>query len=449
MKSENMIDILKLLQNQIKESFGCTEPGAIGLATSIAYNALKGELPTEILVKEKIKKQPLEIMKIELSQDEIEKIIIKVDRDVYRNALHVGIPGTGELSGINIAVAQGVFCNPNKELNLFTSFNGEKSLVDKLINEGRIKIIPKYDENDIYIEANVEAKNHAGICRIQYTHSNITCIKRDNELFYEDGEKEEDSNINKLGRVSNLQEIIVLAEKTPEEAKGLLQRVIQVNKAAAEFAIRQPLKFAPIIKKLVKKGKLSDGSIAYAKYITMSTIETRMVGYDMHVMTCAGSGNLGLMVTLPIIAVAEKNGEENEEKLIKAVCLANLITIYATEHSGYLSAICGCSIKAGFGAVAGIAYYLGGDNKKIGAAINNFAATIPGMICGGANIGCALKASRAVGAAIESAELAFNGEEMPPQGIVDKDPLITINNTGILSEAMIETDKKMLGIYEK
>ncbi len=443
-----MIDISALFKNQIKESCGCTEPVVIGLATSIAYNALKGELPSEIIVKEKLKKQPSEIKKIKISPEEIEKITIKVDRDVYRNALHVGIPGTGELSGIKLAVAQGVFCDPNKELNLFTSFGGEKRSVDKLINEDRIEIAPKYDENDIYIEAIVEAKNHNAICRIQHTHSNITYVKRDDELFYENNEIEEDSNINKLGEVVTLEEIFVLAEQIPEEAKKLIKGAIQMNRAAVEFAVEKPLKFAPTIKKMVQEGKLSDGSIAHSKYFTMATIEARMAGYDIAVMTCAGAGNLGLMVTLPIIAVAEKESKEDKEKLIRAVGLANLVTIYATAHSGYLSAVCGCAIKAGFGAVAGITYYLGGDCKKIGAAINNFAATIAGMICDGANIGCALKASRAVGAAIESAELALNSEEMPPQGTVDKDPLKTIRNTGKLSEAMIETDKKMIEIYE-
>ncbi len=54
-----------------------------------------------------------------------------------------------------------------------------------------------------------------------------------------------------------------------------------------------------------------------------------MIGISKPAMAIAGSGNMGLVSTLPIIAYDEINNKD-EEKLIKSITLSSLTTIYST-----------------------------------------------------------------------------------------------------------------------
>ncbi|MQY55868.1 MAG: hypothetical protein GH152_01350, partial [Dehalococcoidia bacterium] len=64
---------------------GCTEVAAIGLATSTAYNALFGNYPVHLGlgINESV---PLP------DTEKVEKMMIKVDRNVFKNACGVAIP---------------------------------------------------------------------------------------------------------------------------------------------------------------------------------------------------------------------------------------------------------------------------------------------------------------------------------------------------------------------
>jgi len=74
MKNTYLLDVLK---DQVTPALGCTEPIAVALAVAKAKETL-GSFP--------------------------DKIKIKVDRNIFKNALAVGIPGTQE-KGLHMAVA--------------------------------------------------------------------------------------------------------------------------------------------------------------------------------------------------------------------------------------------------------------------------------------------------------------------------------------------------------
>ena len=144
----------------------------------------------------------------------------------------------------------------------------------------------------------------------------------------------------------------------------------------------------------------------------------------------------------------EKLEEDVVRKFLGGAGLAHLIANYVSIYSGKLSALCGCGIKAGVGATAGIAYYLTPVDDKarvIGQAINNMAGGIVGMICDGAKAGCALKVAAATGAAMESALLASAGLGLSySDGIVNEDAMITLRHIGGISKAMEGTDRKII-----
>lgn len=185
----------------------------------------------------------------------------------------------------------------------------------------------------------------------------------------------------------------------------------------------------------------------YAKSLTAAGCDARMAGYPLPVMSCFGSGDHGLTAFLPIVAVGEKR-QCPEERIVRAVILSLLVTIYIKSYTGTLSPVCGCGVAAGIGASAGITYILEGDVHQIKIAINNMIGGLPGMLCDGAKFGCSFKLSIAVGAAVEAALMAMDGVAIPPSdGIVDEAVEQSIVNLGRVStDGMENTDEVMLDV---
>ncbi len=177
---------------------------------------------------------------------------------------------------------------------------------------------------------------------------------------------------------------------------------------------------------------------------TAAASDARMAGSSLPVMSNSGSGNQGITTILPVVAVARKI-HADEEKLIRALILSNLMAIYIKQFVGQLTALCGI-LTASMGAACGICYLLGGTVTQIGGTINNMAASITGMICDGAKQGCALKVSAGVSSAVYCALLAMEGSFVAhTDGIIAEDVDQTVKNIGELAtKGMLETDRYIL-----
>ena len=100
---------LKIIESTVFRTVGCTEPVAVALAAASAYRQIGGE---------------------------IDAVEITLDRNVYKNALNVGIPGT-DRKGIRFAVALALVCgDPADGLTLL-----EKSCPEDLIKAIFFKIV--------------------------------------------------------------------------------------------------------------------------------------------------------------------------------------------------------------------------------------------------------------------------------------------------------------------
>lgn len=183
------------------------------------------------------------------------------------------------------------------------------------------------------------------------------------------------------------------------------------------------------------------------KAYTVAASEARMSGYPLPVMSSAGSGNHGLVAIIPI-SVIGKDREYSDEKIIRAVALSHLITIFIKVQIGALSPICGCGVAAGVGSAAGMTYLQGGNNSEVRAAINNMIAGVSGMFCDGAKIGCAYKLSISVDAALDASGMALNGIEIPSDnGILGDTAEESIANLALVSNiGMNNTDSVILDI---
>ena len=180
---------------------------------------------------------------------------------------------------------------------------------------------------------------------------------------------------------------------------------------------------------------------------TAAASDARMDGSAMPVMTTAGSGNQGIACTLPVIALAELLGKD-EDTLVRALALSNLITVHIKHYIGRLSPLCGSGIAGGVGANSGIIYLMGGTLAQIKYGIQNTIASLSGMICDGAKSTCALKISTSTNAAIQSATLAMNNiSPTIKDGVIFEEVEDTIRNMErLVQEGMADTDTTILNI---
>ena len=470
-----MIDMIKFFDENIKDSMGCTDPTAIALAASAAFNAIKGRLPMDYLNR-KLDLPPRKV------REEIEHITVKTDRGIFKNALQVGITSKYGLQGPDSAAALGVFCDPGKSLELFDDLSEEETLeATNLIKEGKVDVVPNYDWDERRIEARVTTKDSTAIACIDKEQSNIAYIEVDGKPKFEKTKtKDEAEKLKSLRQLSDFIEIIeedLPREVNSKSAKKRIEEAIRTNHKASLIAEKgfwelDSKSVGLGIKNLIKEGYLSGDYIDLAEEKVSLATEGRMAGLGIKVMTCARSGNMGLVVTIPLIAVVllelkkkypeydiswdsaievvPKRAPENWEKLIRAVGLGYLITNYVGIYSGKMSASCGCGTKAGVGVAAGIAYYLTPADDKdkvgiIGRAINHMAGSIVGMICDGAKRGCALKTAAATRAAMESALLACTGFGLSDSdGIAHQDAMITLQRIGAISRVMERANRKII-----
>ena len=450
------IDLAKVLEQDVQDATGCTEPIAMALATSIAYNAINRYVPG------KSNKDILTQGKGTLSTVNIEKIVVGADRDVIKNANAVGIPGTGE-KGMKLAIAMGVHCNPEHSLNLFKDITTE--LVDKargILSKGKVEVnqIDKESEEcDIHIKATImyrdEGNQVMGFCEIRHKHTNVTEIRRNDEVLFNEQEgklwaiKEEEGDESAKFREEQvlISELIDFVERLPDNSRKKVQHGIKLCEELSRAGLENTSEAGVGIRlKALMDKKLGRNLIMVSKYRTAAAADARMAGIPKAAISVAGSGNQGITATMPVVCVADYLGKD-EERLFQAVALSYLITSYVSAYTGYLSALCGCTVKAGIGAAAGVAYYLGGTPKQVGNAIDILAADITGIICDGAKEGCALKLATATTVVIESALLALGGLKIPfDNGIVGRTPEESIRNIGKICKAMVETDREIVDI---
>ena len=183
-----------------------------------------------------------------------------------------------------------------------------------------------------------------------------------------------------------------------------------------------------------------------AKAAAAAGSDARMSGCELPVVIVSGSGNQGMTTSLPVIEYARDMGAD-EDALIRALVVADLVTIHQKTGIGRLSAFCG-AVSAGCGAASGVAYLKGGRYREVAHTIANALAICSGMICDGAKPSCAAKIAAAVDAGLMGYHMFMSGHQfVDGEGIIKKGVENTIGNVGRLArEGMRRTDEEILHI---
>lgn len=413
--------IIDLINREVVPAIGCTEPAAVSLCVAKATEML-GSLP--------------------------EKIELRLSGNIIKNAMGVGIPGTGMI-GLPIAVALGASVGKS-EYGLEVLRDVTPQAVEagkRYIAEKRISIKLAEDApSNLHIDVTVYGKGHTARAVISRAHTNFIGLWHDGTVLLDEkpqAEKSEASDDIQL----NLAMVYDFAMTAPLEEISFILKAKELNLAAAKLALKGNYghSLGSTIRTVGAK-YFGDTPMEHMVAYTSAACDARMGGAPVAVMSNSGSGNQGITATMPVVSLA-KDINATEEQTVRALILSHLTSIYIKQSLGRLSALCGC-VVASTGASSALVYLLGGGYPEICATIKNMVANLTGMICDGAKPSCSMKISSGVSTALMSAMLAVNGKCVTSaEGIVCDSVDTTIHNlTSIGREAMQETDRLVLKI---
>lgn len=414
--------IIALMKSEILPAVGCTEPMAVALCVARAKEEL-GCLP--------------------------EKIEIFLSANILKNAMGVGIPGTG-MVGLPIAVALGLAVGRSEyQLEVLKDANAEaiewaKNYLKN--NDVCIKLKDGIKEK-LYIEVLLAGGGHEVRTVISGGHTNFVYIEKDGKVVL-DRRLPEGAEDNDDDSWLNLRKVYDFAMNVPLEDVEFIAETRKLNENASNMALKGNYghELGKTLERPLGRGIMGDSIFSHIISATANACDARMAGAMIPVMSNSGSGNQGICATLPVVVFAEEN-HNTEEELMRALVLSHLTAIYMKQSLGRLSALCGC-VVASTGSSCGITYLMGGTFEQISASVKNMIANLTGMICDGAKPSCSLKLASGVSTAVFSAILAMQQKCVTSvEGIIDDDVDKSIHNlTKIGKFAMGETDKCVLDI---
>lgn len=413
---------LSLLRQELIPAMGCTEPIALAYCAAATWDAAGGGGP-------------------ELA----DRVEVTVSGNIIKNVKSVIVPNTGGLRGIETAVAAGLVSGRReKRLEVLAALEPEhhdqiRTLLDRRI----IRVLPAQNDELLYIEIRLwraDGVTARGI--LQGNHTNLTLLERDGvPLLQADRQEGQTKRTLQL----SVQEIFEFAQEAdPRDLEPLTGRQIDCNMAIAQEGMEGS--WGASVGKTLRQVYGEDVHFLARAYAAAGS-DARMSGCEMPVIIVSGSGNQGMTASLPVIEYAKDLGASREE-LLRALAVADLITIHQKTSIGRLSAFCG-AVSAGSGAAAGIAYLEGGRYEVIAHTIANALGICSGMICDGAKPSCAAKIASAVDAGLVGYHMYLDGghQFVDGEGIIHKGVENTIGNVGRLArQGMRQTDEEILDI---
>ena len=411
---------INILKEELVPAMGCTEPIALAYGAAKAREVL-GAMP--------------------------DKVVVGASGSIIKNVKSVIVPNTAHMKGIPAAASAGIVAgDSSKDLEVIAQVTPEQIAGMHSFMEN-VPVLVEHVDNGLTFEIIVtlwKGEEYAKVRIVNY-HTNIVLIEKNGEVLMEvDVQGEGESGLTDRS-ILNIADILDFAESVDvEDIREVLSRQIQYNTAIAEEGLRGD--YGSNIGRMLLDFYGDRSVITRAKAMAAAGSDARMNGCELPVIINSGSGNQGMTTSLPVIEYA-KELQVSEDKLFRALAVANLVTIHQKTSIGRLSAFCG-AVSAGAGAGAGIAYLLGTDVDGISHTVANAIATTGGMVCDGAKASCASKIATAVEAGIMGYTMHVqNNNFQPDDGLVGQTPEQTIANIGRLGkQGMKQTNEEIIKI---
>ena len=319
MDKELREQIKDIMRHEVVPATGCTEPGAVALCVAKAVEALGAEP---------------------------EHITLRLSKNVFKNAMGVGIPGTGMI-GLPIAVAMAVVHGDSKRgLEVLTMPEAQVEDAKQWLanNADKIDISVKETSDKLYIECIAESGSHTATAVIAKRHTNFIFLKKDDQLlldhkqglFQEQDNDDDPKEDNRQRLELSARMVYDYATTAPLEELDWLRETVEYNNAASECGlVGMGLHTGEILMEQAR-GDMVHTVVAR----TVAASDARMDGCTKPVYSNSGSGNQGICCTLPTYYYGKLKGNSDEE-ILRALTMSHLMSIYIKRGIGRLSALCG------------------------------------------------------------------------------------------------------------
>jgi len=413
---------IDIIQQIVKPALGCTEPIAGAYAAAIVSDLLGGIPDT---------------------------IDVFVSDNLYKNAMGVFVPGTGEV-GLGIAVAVGAIAGDAQAgLQVLKNIRAtEVKQAKEMLKQGHITISHSHKDAFIFCRVKAVKGAHVGEVTISGGHTRVIEKRLDNkQIFTIDGSDQISTSHICDGVNLSIKNIYEFATKVPYDDISFILEADTLNSKLSKEGMTKSygLSVGRTMHKEMQSGIIGDGLMAQVIMQTAAAADARMGGATLPAMSNFGSGNQGIAATIPVTVTA-KHYKAPPEKLARALIMSHLSAVYIKSFYPVLSAFCGNTVTSAAASIA-MVYLAGGSFEQSCFAIQNVLSDSAGMVCDGAKSSCAMKVSTSSGASVRGMMLALNNIHASDQGIVGVDVEQTIRNIGkMVCEGMSTTDATIIQI---
>lgn len=413
-----MANYIDLLKREVVPAFGCTEPIALALAAARVVTEL-GVFP--------------------------ERLEAVCSGNIIKNAKSVTIPNSEGKRGFEYSLILGALAgHPERELEVLESITGEDiQKAEELYAQQFCQVTLAEGVVALYIDVRAIAGPHSARVVIKDQHTQVVLLEKDGKTIYEEAGEIDSTPAGSMPMDFNsIYEFAAQGDLT--ELHDLLDRQMDCNMAIAKKGIAES--YGSNIGKLILENATTVQD--RAKAMAAAASDARMGGCSLPVMINCGSGNQGVTLAVPI-AIYGREYHIPQERIYRALTLANLLALYVKQGIGRLSAYCGV-VSAAAAAVAGIAFLIEEPREIVEQTLSNALASASGVICDGAKASCAMKIALSLDNAFLAWKQARSGNSFRAgDGIVKSSIDETVAVVGeIAREGMRETDivvlKKML-----
>ena len=406
----------RLIHYELRPAMGCTEPIAVAYACARA-RALLGQLP--------------------------QRVEMVVSGNIIKNVKSVVVPNTGGRRGLKTSAAAGVTAADEAlELECLSRLNDEdRAAIDRYLERECINIDVAVSGRVFDLDVRVYAGEEWARVRIADAHTNIVHMSKNGQVLLDkpliDAEDDPDEGLLTVEGIVDYADSVDL-----EDVREPLERQIAYNTAISDEGLKNT--YGASIGRVLLQGCGKDDVHVRAKARAAAGSDARMSGCELPVIIVSGSGNQGITATMPLVEYAQTY-EVSHDRLLRALIVADLLTVHQKTGIGRLSAFCG-AVNAACGAASGIAYLMGGGLKEVSHTLVNALAIVSGMVCDGAKASCAAKIMAALEGGLMGYEMYRNGFQFySGDGLVKKGVENTIDNFARLGKkGMSETDREIL-----
>ncbi|HFZ8996858.1 TPA: serine dehydratase subunit alpha family protein [Citrobacter freundii] len=417
---------IQAVKEEVKPALGCTEPVSLALAAAVAAAEIEGE---------------------------IERIDAWVSPNLMKNGMGVTVPGTG-MVGLPVAAALGAIGGDGKAgLEVLKNASEQEIAQAKaMLAAGKVAVMLQEPCDDIlFSRAKVYSASGWGCVTIVGDHTNIVQIETNKGvIFTRESPAEDTEQVSPLAALSktSLEEIVAFINAVPLASIRFILEAAKLNGALSQEGLNGQwgLHIGSTLQKQRTRGLLADDLLTSILIRTSAASDARMGGATLPAMSNSGSGNQGIVATVPVMVVAEHVGAD-EERLARALMLSHLSAIYIHNQLPRLSALCAATTAA-MGAAAGMAWLMDGRYNTIAMAISSMIGDVSGMICDGASNSCAMKVSTSASSAWKAVLMALDDSAVTGnEGIVAHNVEQSIANLCALAcHSMQETDRQIIEI---